>query len=83
MGANSIDISQYRSRIGTFSTKKLMCKTGKLSIRNNLKSNGLTESLIILSYLLVLSNITQKLLIMSGVELNPGPFSLGKNHLID
>ena len=83
MGANSIDISQYRSRIGTFSTKKLVCKTGKSSMGNNLKSNGLMESLIILSYLLVLSNVTQKLLIISGVELNPGPFSLGKKHLIN
>merc|ERR1712079_248514 len=28
-----------------------------------------------LSYLLVLSNVTQHLLIISGVELNPGPLS--------
>ena len=60
-----------------------MCKTGKLSRGNNLKSNGLMESLIILSYLLVLSNVTQQLLIISGVELNPGPFPLGNKPVID
>ena len=84
MGANSIDISQYRSRIGTFSTKKLTCKIGKPSLRRQpLETHTLMESFIILSYLLVLSNVTQKLLIISGVELNPGPFSLGKKCLIN
>ena len=82
MGASSIDISQYRSRIGTFSRKKFACNIGKSSAKKDkLKTSGLMESLIILSYLLVLSNVTQKLLIMSGVELNPGPFSLGKKYL--
>ena len=77
MGASSIDISQYRSRIGTFSRKNLSCNIGKSSSAK-LKTSTLMESLIILSYLLVLSNVTQKLLIMSGVELNPGPRSVGK-----
>merc|ERR1712226_1586727 len=36
------------------------------------------EAFIILSYLLVVSNVTQKLLILSGVELNPGPSTLDK-----
>ena len=84
MGANSIDISQWRSRIGTFSGNKCVCNSGKASapLANRLKPNDLIETLILLSYLLVLSNVTQKLLIMSGVELNPGPgtFSLGKKH---
>ena len=35
-----------------------------------------------LSYVLILSGVTEKLLIMSGVEINPGPFSLGKKFLI-
>ena len=83
MGANSIDISQYRSRIGTFSGKKLTCNIGKATLENKLKTQSLMESFIILSYLLVLSNVTQKLLIISGVELNPGPFSLGKKYLIN
>ena len=77
MGANSIDISQYRSRIGTFSSKKLTSTVGKAFVGNKLKTNTLMESIIIMSYLLVLSNVTQKLLIISGVELNPGPFTLG------
>ena len=83
MGANSIDITQYRSRIGTFSGKKLNCNTNKTYLRANLQLNNLMESFILLSYLLVLSNVTQKLLIMSGVELNPGPFPLGMKSLID
>ena len=86
MGANSIDISQWRSRIGTFPGKKCVCNTEKASglFANRLKPNALIETLMILSYLLVLSNVTQKLLIMSGVELNPGPetFSIGKKYLM-
>ena len=78
MGANSIDISQYRSRIGTFSGKKLPHNGSKASLKNELKTNSVMESFMILAYLLVLSNVTQKLLIISGVELNPGPFPLGK-----
>lgn len=78
MGSTSIDISQYRSKIGTFAGKKSTSKEGKVSLVNKLKTNTVTESFIILSYLLVLSNVTQKLLIISGVELNPGPSTLGK-----
>ena len=73
MGANSIDISQYRSRIGTFTGKKMVCGSRKASFGNGLKANNIFESFILLSYLLVLSNVIQKLLIISGVELNPGP----------
>ena len=81
MGACSIDISQYRSRIGTFAGKKSPC-IKKASFENKLKTNTVLESFIILSYLLVLSNVTQKLLIISGLELNPGPsFPIGKNIL--
>ena len=85
MGANSIDISQYRSRIGTFSGKKLVCHNGSssASFGNGLKTKNLMETFTMLSYLLVLSGVTQKLLIISGVVLNPGPSSLGKNYLFD
>ena len=78
--ANSIDISPYRSRIGTFAGTKSASKTGeKVSLENKLKTNTALQSFIILSYLLVLSNVKQKLLIMSGMELNTGPsFPLGK-----
>ena len=82
MGA-SIDISQYRSRIGTFSRQKLTSNKGIVPLRPNLKTNTIMESFIMLAYLLVLSNVTQKLLIISGVELNPGPSSLGKKHLME
>ena len=76
MGANSVDISQYRSRIGTFAGgHRSKSSSGKANTM--LKTNTIMESFMILSYLLVLSNITQNLLIISGVELNPGPFSLG------
>ena len=78
MGSTSIDISQYRSRIGTFAGKKSTCNTSQVSSGNKLKTNTVIESFIILSYLLVLSNVTQKLLIISGVELNPGPLTLGR-----
>ena len=78
MGSNSIDISQYRSRIGTFSSHKSTCNIVKESSGKGVKTNNLMESFIMLSYLLVLSNVTQKLLIISGVELNPGPAPLGK-----
>ena len=82
MGASSIDISQYRSRIGTFAGKKSP-RINKASLENKLKTNTVLESFIILSYLLVLSNVTQKLLIISGVELNPGPsFPIGKEYTI-
>ena len=83
MGANSIDISQYRSRIGTFSGKRLICHMSKVSVVNKLMTNTVMESFIILSYLLVLSNVTQILLIISGLELNPGPYSLGKNCFVN
>ena len=84
MGANSIDISQYRSRIGTFSGsgKMLSGNTNKVSLRHGVKTNTLMESFIILAYLLALSNVTQKLLIISGIELNPGPFQLGNRYFI-
>ena len=80
MGANSIDISQYRSRIGTFSGRNLVCHNGSSSspYGNGLKTRNLMETFIMMSYLLVMSSVTQKLLIMSGVEMNPGPFYLGK-----
>ena len=81
MGACSIDISQYRSIIGTFAGKKSLC-INKASLGNKLKTNTVLESFVLLSYLLVLSNVTQQLLISSGVELNPGPsFPIGKNAL--
>ena len=83
MGANSIDISQYRSRIGTFTGTKSPCMSSKVSSGKKIKSNTIMESFIILSCLLVLSNVTQTLLIISGLEMNPGPqgsrTSLGKN----
>ena len=82
MGANSIDISQYRSRIGTFSNKKMTCNIGKASSGKVLKTNNIMATFVLLSYLLVLSNVTQTLLIMSGVELNPGPFTVGKEYLM-
>ena len=82
MGANSIDISQYRSRIGTFVGKKMAGGSSKASIGSRLKLNNIMNSFLMLSYLLVLSNVTQILLIISGVELNPGPGpEAGKNTL--
>ena len=79
MGANSIDINQYRSRIGSFAGNKVSCKPRKTSLGKKLKTNALIESFMMLSYLLVLANVTQILLIISGVELNPGPlYPLGK-----
>ena len=77
-----VEITQYRSRIGTFSRKNLTCNIGKVSLANKLKTNNLTESFVMLAYLLVLSKITQELLIISGVEMNPGPSTLGKNNLM-
>ena len=79
MGGNSIDISQYRSRIGTFAGRKSSCNTIKACFGNSLNTKISMESFMILSCLLVLSNVTQTLLIISGVELNPGPSHLGKN----
>ena len=73
MCANSIDISQYRSRIGTFVGKKMAGGSSKGSIGSRLKPNTIINSFLMLSYLLVVSNVTQILLIISGVELNPGP----------
>ena len=81
MGANSIDISQYRCTIGSFVVKS-PCNRTKMSSKNKLKTHTVLESFVILSYLLVLSDVTQNLLIISGVELNPGPFDLGKEYLI-
>ena len=83
MGNNSIDISQYRSRIGTFAGKKLSSNGSKACFDNKLKTNTLMESFMILSCLLVLSNATQTLLIISGVELNPGPSDLGMNQFMN
>ena len=80
MGANSIDISQYRSRIGTFAGKKIKCSTRRASCGVGLTASNVMDSFIMLSCLLVLSDIAQQLLIISGVELNPGPNSLGKTY---
>ena len=66
----------YRARIGIFAGKKLTCNKRNASLVNA------TKSLILLPYLLVLSNITQILLIMSGVEINPGPSFIGKKNSI-
>ena len=82
MGANSIDISQYRSRIGAFSGRKVSCNVRIKSLGNQLRTHTVMESFIILSYLLVMSNVTQTLLVIAGVELNPGPFPLGKKTFI-
>ena len=82
MGANSIDITQYRSRIGTFTGKNFSCNTNKASLRNVVKASTRMETFMILAYLLVLSNVTQKLLIISGVEVNPGPFQLGNKYFM-
>ena len=82
MGANSIDISQYRSRIGTFAVKKMSFNTRQVSMGCQVKINNVMESLMVLSYLLVLSNITQILLMISGVELNPGPYHLGRKTMM-
>ena len=90
MGATSIDINQYRSTIGTFGGKNMLrgkCNSRTASCETKSEKNTLMESFIILSYLLVLSNVTQHLLIISGVELNPGPGekekNLGKKTLIN
>ena len=69
----TIDITQYRSRIGTFAGKKIKCNSVNYNI---------IESFILLSFLLVLSTVTKTLLIISGVELNPGPFTVGKKYLM-
>ena len=56
--------------------------SSKASIGSRLKLNNIMNSFLMLSYLLVLSNVTQILLIISGVELNPGPGpEAGKNTL--
>ena len=82
MGANSIDISQYRSRIGTFAGKKIKCSTRRASCGVGLTASNVMDSFIMLSCLLVLSDIAQQLLIISGVELNPGPNSPGKHYFL-
>ena len=84
MGASSIDISQYRSRIGSFAGKKISNRKSSsraASWGNILLTSTLMESFMILSSLLVLSNVTEMLLIIAGVELNPGPFPLGTKYL--
>ena len=84
MGANSIHISQYRSRIGTFAGNKHLSRNSSSNTASSgkiLSTNTLMESFIMLSYLLVLSNVTQHLLMIAGVELNPGPFPLGNKCL--
>ena len=83
MGANSIDISQYRSRIGTFTGTKSPCSSSKVSSGKKIKSNTIMESFILLSFLLVLSTVTLILLTISGVEMNPGPFTVGKEYFMD
>ena len=80
MGANSIDISQYRSRIGIFTGRKLTCSKINVSLANKLKTNTGMETFIVMSFLLILSNVIHILLIISGLELNPGPFSLGNRY---
>ena len=83
MGSSSIDISQYRSRIGTFSRHKSTSNTVKASLGKTVKTNNIMQSFVMLSYLLVLSNVTQTLLIISGVESNPGPATPGKKYLMN
>ena len=80
MGANSIDICQYRSRIGTFAGIKTSCNLNNVSLENKFMANAVMETFIVMSFLYVISSVIQKLLIISGLELNPGPFSLGKKY---
>ena len=74
---SSVSIDQWRMRIGAFSGggRFSTILSSVIKTKKGFKVQGAGQSVILLSMLLVFSNITQMLLLEAGVERNPGPVS--------
>ena len=71
----SVSIQQWRSSIGLFMGVGIRKSRLTSKVFHGLHVQGSANMVIIAAMLLVYGNITQMLLVKSGVELNPGPIT--------
>ena len=71
----SVSIQQWRSSIGLFMRVGIRKSRLTSKVVHGLHIQGSANMVIIAAMLLVYGNITQMLLVKSGVELNPGPIT--------
>jgi hypothetical protein len=78
----SVTIQQWRGSIGSFSGGGIRKSPLTSKGCHGLRIQGSANMIVIAAMLLVYSNITQTLLVRSGVERNPGPISSITGNLI-
>ena len=71
----SVTIQQWRSSIGSFMGGGIRASRFRSKVAQGLHVYGSANMVMIAAMLLVYGNITQILLVKSGVELNPGPIT--------
>ena len=71
----SVSIQQWRSSIGSFMGGGIRSSRLTSKVFHGLHVQGSANMVILAAMLLVYGNITQMLLVKSGVELNPGPIT--------
>ena len=71
----SVSIQQWRSLIGSFVGGGKSASRLTIKVPHGLHLQGSANIIIVAAMLLVYGNITQLLLVKSGVELNPGPIT--------
>ena len=71
----SVSIQQWRSLIGSFMGGGKSASRLTIKVHHGLHLRGSANIIIVAAMLLVYGNITQMLLVKSGIELNPGPIS--------
>ena len=71
----SVSIQQWRSSIGSFIGGGIRSSRLTSKVGPGLRIQGSANMIVITAMLLVYANITQTLLVKSGVESNPGPIT--------
>ena len=71
----SVSIQQWRSSIGSFMDGGIRSSRLTSKVVHGLHIQGSANMIVIAAMLLVYANITQTLLVKSGVESNPGPIT--------
>ena len=71
----SVSIQQWRSSIGSFIGGGIRSSRLTSKVVHGLRIQGSANMIVITAMLLVYANITQTLLVKSGVESNPGPIT--------
>ena len=71
----SVSIQQWRTSIGSFMGGGIKKSRLTSKVIHGLHIQGSANMIVISAMLLVYANITQMLLVNSGVELNPGPLT--------